>query len=85
MLYLYLAFSVFLQELSIIIDDLAMQRQSFGNVGKLFSWILTKHLEKLTKEKNVVVLKKCITINELIEWKVWSSMLKLANSKCDIN
>ena len=59
--------------------------QSSANVGKLFSWILTKHLEKLTKEKNAVVLKECITIKELIKWKVWSSMLKVANGKCDIN
>ena len=59
--------------------------QSPGNVGKLFSRILTKHIETLSKEKYVVLLDKCITITELIEWKVWSNMLKVANGKCDIN
>ena len=51
------------------IDHLATQRQSSSNVGKLLSRILTKHLKK---DRN-------ITIKKLIEWNVWSSMLKVAS------
>ena len=49
------------------------------NVGKLFSRILTRHLEKFTKEINIRVLRNIITAEKLIEWKVWSSMLKVAS------
>ena len=47
--------------------------------GKIISWILIQHLEKLTKEKKAAMLKESITVKELIKWKVWSSMLKVAS------
>ena len=60
---------------------MATQRQSFGNVSELFSRILTRHLEALTNKKNPVgiALRNSITVNEIIDWKVWSSMLKVAS------
>ena len=69
----------FLQELSNKIDDLAKEKQSSTNVGKLFSQILTRRLEKLKSKKKVTLLRETITVDELIEWKVWSSMLKVAS------
>ena len=63
-------------------DKLATQRHSSGYVSKLFSQILTRHLEepssKKRKEKNVFKLKKQkITIDELVSWEVWPKLMKI--------
>ena len=54
-------------------------KRNVGSDGKIISWILIQHLEKLTKEKKAAMLKESITVKELIKWKVWSSMLKVAS------
>ena len=55
-----------------------MQKQSSGNVSELFSRILTRHLKELNNGKILQDsdLEEIITIEELINWEVWSSMLK---------
>ena len=58
---------------------MAKEKQSSTNVGKFFSEILTRRLEKLKTEKKVSLVGQTITVDELIKWKVWSSMLKVAS------
>ena len=66
------------QDLSKEMDDLAMQKQSSGNVSEFFSRILTRHLKELNNGKILQDsdLEKIITVEKLINWKVWSSLLK---------
>ena len=60
-----------------------MQKQSSDNVSELFSRILTRHLKELNNGKILQDsdLEEIITIEELINWEVWSSMLKGIRNK----
>ena len=63
-------------------DKLATQSQSSGNVSKLFSLILTRHLEepnsKKMKEKEAFKQKKQkLTFAELVSWEVWPKLMKI--------
>ena len=62
-------------------DILADQRQSSGDVSKLLSRILIRHLEKHyqvgKKDAHKVHKEQILTIVELISWDVWPIMIKI--------
>ena len=62
-------------------NTLADQRHSPGDVSKLLSQILTRHLkkqDKVVKTENTHTHEgQAMTIAELISWDVWSIMIKI--------
>ena len=67
-------------------DILADQRQSSGDVSKLLSRILTRHLEKQyqfgKKDGHKMHTGQILTIVELISWDVWPIMMKITRKLC---
>ena len=54
-------------------------KDSSANVGRLFSRILSRHLEDVKIDVNK--LEDSLTIDDLIEWEIWPTMLKIYNGK----
>ena len=70
-------------------DILADQRQSSGDVSKLLSRILTRHLEKQyqfeKKDVHKMHTRQVLTIVELTSWDVWPIMIKITRKLCFYN
>ena len=56
-------------------------KESSTNVGSLFSRILSRHLEDVKIDVSKLEDSCGLTIEELTEWEIWPTMLKIYHSK----